>query len=110
MEFLIKVYRTDAGKKPFSQWLHELSDLKARATIDLRIERMKMGNFGKCEPVGGGVFELKMDFGPGYRIYFSKIGNTIVLLLHAGTKKSQQRDIERAKKYWQDYKIREGTI
>jgi len=108
VKYSIKIYTTETGKKPFRQWLDELSDLKARATIDLRIERMAMGNFGKCEPIGGSVSELKIDFGSGYRIYFSRTGKTIVLLLCAGTKRSQQRDIEKAKKYFQDYKIREG--
>lgn len=72
--------------------------------VDLRLERVKMGNFGQSKSLGGMVFELKIDIGPGYRIYFGKIGAQIVLLLCAGDKKSQQRDIVKAKKYFQDFK------
>lgn len=66
-----------------------------------------MGNFGDCEPVGDGISELKINFGPGYRVYFGKIGKTCVLLLVGGSKRSQQGDIEKAKEYFEDYKTRE---
>lgn len=68
-----------------------------------------MGNFGQCEPVGEGVFELKIDFGPGYRVYFGKIGSKCILLLCAGDKGSQKNDIQKAKVYFKDYQSREGT-
>ena len=80
--------------------------LKAEAAIDLRLGRVKRGNFGQCELLGGGVYELKIDFGPGYRVYFGKTGLRVVLLLCAGSKRSQRKDIERAKKYLQDSKTR----
>jgi len=106
MEYRIETYVTSSGKRPFREWLDDLSDMKARAAIDLRIERLEMGNFGKCEPVGEGVFELKFKLGPGYRVYFSKVGSCIILLLCAGDKGSQKKDIVKAKEYFQDYKIR----
>ena len=71
-----------------------------------RLERLKSGNLGDCRSVGSGVFELRLDFGPGYRIYFGQVSNTIVLLLCGGDKSSQTRDIERAKTYWLEYKER----
>ncbi len=106
MECKIEIYQTDAGKRPFSQWLKDINDLAAKAKVRLRLDRLEMGNFGQCEPVGEGVFELKIDFGPGYRIYFGKIGLKCVLLLYGGDKKSQQNDILKAKAYFKDYQSR----
>ncbi len=100
----IKIYETSAGKCPFDEWMNELADKNARIAIDLRIERVKLGNFGVCESVGNGVYELKFDIGPGYRVYFVKIGLKIILLLCAGKKKNQQKDIAQAKEYFQDFK------
>lgn len=77
---------------------------KTQNRILRRLDRLTRGNFGECKSVGGGVFELILDFGPGYRIYFSEIGNIVVLLLCGGDKGSQIRDIERAKMYWREYK------
>ena len=106
MEYKIYHYQTITGKRPFSKWLNDLSDRRAQATINFRLEQLKIGNFGKCSTVGEGVFELKIDMGPGYRLYFSQIGLEIVLLLCGGDKKSQRKDIAIAKKYYQDYKTR----
>src|SRR3972149_6847945 len=103
VEYSIKTYKTATGKRPFRKWLDDLSDHQARAAIDLRIDRMKMGNFGKCEPLKGNLYELKIDIGPGYRVYFSKIGLQIILLLCAGSKKTQQKDIDKAREYLDDY-------
>ena len=72
--------------------------------IDKRLERLEDGNIGDCQSVGAGVFELRLHFGPGYRIYFGQIENTLVLLLCGGDKASQARDIELAKTYWKEYK------
>ena len=105
MEYQIKVYITPSGKCPFNKWLNDLVDKKAQIAIDLRLERLRIGNFGQSKLLGNGVYELKIDFGPGYRVYFSKIGLTIILLLCAGDKKSQQKDIEKATQYFQDFKI-----
>jgi putative addiction module killer protein len=74
------------------------------AKITRAIARMEQGNFSNVKSVGEGVLEYKIDFGPGYRVYFGRDGDTIVILLTGGTKKRQQRDIEAAHGYWQDYK------
>ena len=104
MEYTIKIYKTASGKCPFDEWLNDLANKKAQVAIDLRLERVKMGNLGQCKSLGNMVFELKVDIGPGYRIYFGKIGTNIILLLCAGDKRSQQRDIVKAKKYFQNFK------
>lgn len=80
----------------FSDWLRRLKDAKAKARIAARIERMKFGNLGDCKSLGGGLTEMRVDFGPGYRVYFARQGGAIVLLLCGGDKRTQQRDIRRA--------------
>ena len=84
--------------------LKSLQDRRTRKRIQSQIDRIESGNLGKPKPVGDGVFELRFQFGPGYRVYFGQVGNTIVLLLCGGDKSSQDRDIEQAKAYWQEYK------
>jgi putative addiction module killer protein len=106
LEYQIKIYETLSKKCPFNKWLNGLSDKEAQVAIDLRIERLKLGNFGQCKSLGGGIYELKFDVGPGHRIYFGKIGLRVILLLCAGDKSSQQSDITKAKKYFQDFKLR----
>ena len=81
-----------------------IRDTKAQTRIRGRLDRLEKGNFGDCESVGSGVFELRLHFGQGYRIYFGEVANTIVLLLCGGDKSSQTQDIENAKTYWQEYK------
>ncbi len=100
----LEFYRTQNGRVPFTEWFESLRDQKTRTRIRGRLTRLEVGNFGDCQSVGGGVFELRIHFGPGYRVYFGEVANTILLLLCGGDKSSQQRDIERAKTYWQDYK------
>ena len=98
----IEIYQTSEGKEPFSEWLESL-DKTTSARIDARITRLRQtGNLGICEPVGNGVFELKFDFGPGYRIYFGYKADTLVLLLVGGSKKGQQKNINKAKEYWNE--------
>jgi putative addiction module killer protein len=80
----------------FAQWIDTLRDLRARARIQARIERLAMGNAGDVKPVGEGVSELRIDYGPGYRVYFKKHRQTLILLLVGGDKSSQTRDIKRA--------------
>lgn len=74
----VEIYLTVDGKSPFSEWLNRLRDIKARAKIRVRIDRVSLGNFGDCGPVGHGVMELKIDFGPGYRVYFGQVGEKII--------------------------------
>ena len=100
----IELYTTQNGREPFTDWFESIRDRTIRNRIDRRIDRLENGNFGDCRPVGEGVFELRLHFGPGYRIYFGEVANTVILLLCAGDKSSQQNDIERAKTYWLDYK------
>jgi len=104
---LIKVilYELPSGKIPYKEWFLEF-DEQEKAIFTKRINRVVLGNFGDCKPIKSakGIWELVIDYGPGYRIYFAKEKQTIVILLCAGEKKSQQRDIEKAKKYWQDYR------
>jgi putative addiction module killer protein len=78
----------------------------ARAGLEARIARVAVGNFGDSEPVGDGVLELRIDWGPGYRVYFARLGQVVVLLLCGGDKTTQQKDIDRAKTYFADYKAR----
>ena len=99
-------YQTASGERPFVEWLEGLNDRQARARIEARLARVATGNLGDVEPVGEGVLELRVDWGPGYRVYFSRIGQVIVLLLCGGDKRMQQKDIKRAKDYFQDYKAR----
>ena len=100
----LEIYRTPNGQEPFTQWFESIPDLKTRTRIEARIDRIESGNLGDHKSIGGGIFELRLEFGAGYSVYFGQIGNTIVLLLYGGDKSSQVRDIKRAKAYWQEYK------
>ncbi|WP_348269494.1 type II toxin-antitoxin system RelE/ParE family toxin [Edaphobacter paludis] len=100
----LRVYETPSGTAPYDDWLDDLRDAKGRARILVHIDRLEKGNFGDCRSVGEGIHELKMDFGPGYRVYFAEDGPTIVLLLIGGDKSTQTRDIKTAKAYWQQYR------
>ena len=100
------IYVTADGQEPFSEWLTSLRDHRARAKIRVRLDRVSMGNFGDCHGVGDGVQELRINYGPGYRVYFGQEGSTIVLLLCGGDKSTQSKDIEAAKRYWSEYRRR----
>jgi putative addiction module killer protein len=91
---MIEVRQTEV----FSSWLRKLRDQNARACIQIRIRRLSLGNFGDVKPVGEGVSELRIDYGPGYRVYLQQQGNLLILLLAGGSKKTQQEDIAKAKK------------
>ncbi len=91
---MIEVRQTDL----FANWLRKLRDEQARARIQIRIRRLSLGNFGDVKPVGEGVSELRIDYGPGYRVYFQQIGSLLVLLLVGGDKTTQDADIAKAKK------------
>jgi putative addiction module killer protein len=98
----IRVYETETGKEPYNIWFDKL-DTTTQVVIDARLERVKIGNFGNCKPLKGGLWEFIIDYGPGYRIYFGEINNKIILLLSAGNKRNQSRDIDKAREYWLDY-------
>ncbi len=100
----VEIYRTKEGKEPYANWESSLKDSKTRAIVRARINRIRLGNFGDCEPVGKGVYELRIHHGPGYRVYFGRQGNKLVILLTGGSKSSQKRDIKRANEYWLEYK------
>ena len=100
----VENYVRPDGSCPFDDWMNSLRDQQARARIRTRIARVRLGNLGDCEPVGGGVLELKIDFGPGYRIYCGQVGAKLIILLCGGDKSSQGEDIRRAIEYWEDYK------
>ena len=102
----LRYYQTSAGEQPFVEWLQGLADRQARTRIEARLARLAVGNFGDVEPVGEGVSELRIDWGPGYRVYFSRVSQVIVLLFCGGDKRTQQKDIKRAKEYLEDYKAR----
>lgn len=97
-------YTAQNGRIPYWEWFESLSDLKAQDVIDARLARLRSGNFGACEPIGPGVFELKIYYGPGYQVYFGKAADKIILLLCGGDKSTQTKDIQIAHRYWQNYK------
>ena len=105
----IQSYSQPDGRVPFDEWLESLRDFKGKAKIVKRLERVSNGNLGDCRSVGEGVSELKIDFGPGYRVYFGQVGATIVLLLCGGDKSTQEQDIRSAKKYWEEYRSQENA-
>jgi putative addiction module killer protein len=100
-------YVNAAGVSPFARWRAKL-DAATRARVTVAVLRLEAGNFSAVKGVGAGIFELRMDFGPGYRVYFGKDGEELVLLLGGGTKKRQQADIEAAKELWLEYKRTKG--
>jgi putative addiction module killer protein len=98
----VREYVTSDGRCPFRAWLDTL-DVPVRARIQARVLRFEIGNLGDHKSVRAGVFEARLDFGPGYRIYFGKDGRSVVVLLVGGSKGSQTKDIHRAQSFWQDY-------
>jgi len=102
-EFYIREYVTADGRSPFSDWLNKLQDIRARARIRNRLDRVRLGNIGDHVSVGEGVFELRLFYGPGYRVYFAKTSRNVLLLMHGGVKNTQSQDIKRAKNYLTDF-------
>ncbi|MBC6474199.1 MAG: type II toxin-antitoxin system RelE/ParE family toxin [Hormoscilla sp. GM102CHS1] len=105
----IRRYITPDGKITFAEWFDSLRDRKAKAKIKERLKRVSFGNLGDHRSVGESVFELRINYGPGYRVYFGQTGSTIVLLLCGGDKSTQQQDIRKAKEYWTDYEQSENS-
>ena len=99
----VRYYLESDGHSPFAVWFESL-DVIARAKVTVAITRIGQGNLSRVKSLGGGVLECKIDFGPGYRVYFGRDGAVLVILLTGGTKKRQQNDIRAATAYWQDYK------
>jgi putative addiction module killer protein len=96
-------YLTVNGRNPFREWLEGLGDRQIRAKIRVRLNRIRLGNFGDCKSVGAGISELRIPHGPGYRVYFGRRGKTVVILLYGGDKRTQSRDIALAQTYWDEY-------
>ena len=102
----IRNYITSDGRVPFKEWLNSLQDKKVQTVVLNRLNRVQLGNFGDCKNLGEGVYELRIHYGPGYRVYFGELEGVIVILLCGGTKRSQSRDIKRAKEYWLELRNR----
>lgn len=101
-------YQRENGEEPYTLWFRSLRDAAVKNAIAIRLRRAEQGNLGDCKPVGQGVSELRVNVGPGYRIYFGRHGSTMVILLCGGEKRTQQRDIDRAKALWVEWKRRQS--
>lgn len=106
--FEIEVYLTEDGEAPFQAWLDAIASSEIRTQIFARIRRASLGNFGDWKPLAGapGIFEMRIHAGSGYRVFYTVVGNTVVLLLAGATKKDQRRALEKAKVYLDDYRKR----
>ena len=101
----LRYYCNSDGESPFEDWFRDL-DAAAAAKVTAALVRVEQGNLSNVKGVGAGVLEHRIDWGPGYRVYFGRDGDVLVILLTGGTKRRQQRDIETAKDLWTDYKSR----
>jgi len=101
----LRYFLASDGKSPFEDWFNDL-DAQAAAKVSVALARLEQGNLSNVKSVGEGVAEYRIDWGPGYRVYFGRDGDVLVILLTGGTKQRQQRDIESAKASWVDYKRR----
>jgi putative addiction module killer protein len=105
----LEIYAIDDDDTPFLSWLEDLRDRKAIAIIKKRLDRVAMGNLGDYQSVGGGVFEFRIDYGAGYRVYFAPIEKVVLLLLCGGDKSTQDQDIAKAKKFLTDFNKRKNA-
>ena len=103
----VHTYRTSDGREPFQEWFNKLKDKKVRSAVLARIDRLRSGNFGDHRRLTGDLYELRIHHGAGYRIYFSDLDGVIVILLCGGAKRTQPRDIQKAKAYWQELRNRQ---
>lgn len=106
-EVRVVVYIDATGRSTFTRWFEALN-AEAAAKVTTALYRMRQGNFSNVEGVGGGVFEYRIDFGPGYRVYFGKDGETLVVLLGGSAKKRQQQAIQAARESWNEFKHRKA--
>lgn len=104
--FEIRHYVTIDGGDPIASWLDDLRDMQAKIAIIRRLNRLEQGNFGDFKPLRDGVHELRIDVGPGYRVYYARAGKVVMLLLCGGSKKTQTADIDRACEFWRDWQNR----
>jgi putative addiction module killer protein len=104
----IQFYRTAEGESPFLNWVRRLKDSQIKQRIQARLTRLESGNLGQHRFVAGALLELKIDYGPGFRVYCGMDGETLMIVLCGGDKTTQQKDIDLAKGYWDDYKRRNG--
>lgn len=105
----LRYYLAGDGQTPFEEWFSDL-DAAAGAKIVAALTRLTRGNLSNVRGVGGGVLEYRIDWGPGYRVYFGRDGEVLIILLAGGTKKRQQRDVEAARRRWVDYKRRRSGL
>lgn len=105
-EIAVLHYRTVEGRIPYRDWVLSIADKTARAAVLARVDRLAFGAFGDWKFIGVGVFELRVRFGPGFRVYFGRRGRTVVILLCDGDKRTQSADIKLATRYWKDYETR----
>ena len=103
---IVRRYRTEDGREVVTEWLDQLRDVRAKARIVARVARFKAGNLGDCKPLRDGVSEFRVDYGPGYRVYFGIVGFQVILLLCGGDKRSQAADIDKAVTFLADFKKR----
>ena len=109
MPFDVRHYVTAAGVDRFAEWFAALANRQAQARVQARIDRFERGLLGDASFCGEGVWELRIDWGPGYRVYYARTGRAIILLLLGGDKRKQGADIKQAKEYWRDYQQRTKT-
>jgi putative addiction module killer protein len=101
----LRTYRTESGQSPFEDWFAGLDPI-AQGRVSVALTRMEQGNLSNAKSVGGGVLEYRIDFGPGYRLYFGRDGQVLIIMLAGGDKRRQQRDIHAAIAYWENYRRR----
>ena len=105
-EYSLRYYVAANGKRPFAEWLRSLPDKNAAARVKIRLDRLRLGNFGDARSLGKGLSELRIDTGPGYRVYFMVEGKSAVVLFRGGDKATRQEDIHRARECLRDYRRR----
>ena len=100
----VEIYQTIDNKRPFSEWLMKLKNVQASARILLRLDRIRQGNLGDHRFIADGMFELRIDLGPGYRVYFGRVSEDCIVVLWGGDKSTQAADIAKALAFWMDYR------